>query len=85
VHTLFFSEDAVTLEAKLHRRFTDHRVNMANSRKEFFFVTPEEVKVALCEEVGALLEFQDTVDSEEFLQSLSSWPSWARVRNLGSD
>jgi len=35
-HALFFSEDAVTLEADLHRHFADRAVNRANARKEFF-------------------------------------------------
>jgi len=43
VHTLFFSEDAVALEAELHQHFTTRRVNVANKRKEFFFASPREV------------------------------------------
>src|SRR5690606_38239824 len=39
VHALFFSEDAVGLEAALHRRFADRRVNMVNPRREFFYAT----------------------------------------------
>ena len=78
VHGLFFSEDAVSLEARLHQRFSDRRVNNANTRKEFFFVSPEEVRVALEDELGALLEFTEEAESTEFLQSLGSWPAAAR-------
>ena len=70
VHVLFFSEDAVALEAELHSHFSDRRLNHANSRKEFFFATPLEVKEVLERKVGILLEFHDHMDSEEYLQSL---------------
>lgn len=51
VHTFIFSDDAPGLEAKLHQRFTDQRVNMLNNRKEFFRVSLDEIKKAL-EEFG---------------------------------
>ena len=49
VHALFFTEDAVTVEAELHRRFADKRVNLVNRRREFFAVSPADVKRALKE------------------------------------
>lgn len=36
VHALFFSDDAVTLEAQLHAAFASRRVNHVNQRREFF-------------------------------------------------
>lgn len=74
VHTLFFADDAVALEGKLHHRFGDRRINVVNTRREFFFVTPEAVLEVLKQEIGALLEFDATPTSEEYLQSLGSWP-----------
>jgi len=74
VHALFFSEDAVTLENELHHYFSDRAVNMANSRKEFFFATPAEVREALIEEVGNLLEFTETAEATEYFQSVKYWP-----------
>lgn len=74
VHAIFFSEDAVTLENELHHRFADRAVNSANSRKEFFFASPAEVRVALEEKVGNLLEFTEHAEATEFLQSVGSWP-----------
>jgi hypothetical protein len=74
VHALFFSEDAVTLEAELHSHFTNRRVNLANSRKEFFFASPSEVREVLLSKVGNLLEFDEQAASTEYLQSVSSWP-----------
>lgn len=78
IHTLFFSEDAVTLENELHKHFTDRALNRANSRKEFFFATPAEVRQVLEAKVGNLLEFREEADATEYLQSLNDWPDDAR-------
>ncbi len=80
VHALFFSEDAVGLEAEMHSHFSDRRVNCANSRKEFFFASPSEVRVVLLSKVGNLLEFNEHVESTEFLQSLRYWPEDEKAR-----
>jgi hypothetical protein len=74
VHALFFSEDAVTLEAELHRAFADRRVNFVNERREFFFATPSEVRVQLAGRVGGLLEFTEAPAALEYFQSRSRWP-----------
>ncbi len=74
VHSLFFSEDAVSLESELHRHFEHRRVNLVNSRKEFFFATPAEVQEVLVSKVGNLLEFTEHVEATEFHQSLHHWP-----------
>ena len=78
VHALFFTADAVTLEAELHEHFADQRVNHANNRKEFFFASPAEVRKVLISKVGNLLEFTERADSTEFLQSLRYWPEERR-------
>ena len=49
LHVLIFSEDAVSLEKDLHDRFADRRVNLVNMRREFFYITPNDVKRALDE------------------------------------
>jgi hypothetical protein len=74
VHALFFSDDAVRLEANLHKRFEKSRVNRVNARKEFFFASASEVRLALQEAEGALLEFDETPVSEDFFQSRPGWP-----------
>jgi len=80
VHTIFFSEDAVTLETELHKHFAARALNQTNPRKEFFFATPNEVRDVLMEKVGNLLEFQDKADATEFLQSVGLWPEVNRTR-----
>ena len=74
VHCLFFSEDAVTLEAELHHHFAVKRLNHANARKEFFFATPADVREVLTAKVGNLLEFAEQADATEYLQSVRYWP-----------
>lgn len=46
-HAMIYSEKAPDLEAKLHKEFTDKRVNSANFRKEFFRVSIDEVEQAV--------------------------------------
>lgn len=74
-HTLYFSEDAVTLEAELHRHFAGRALNQANSRKEFFFATPGEVRDVLLDKVGNILEFTEEAEAVEYHQSRGAWPA----------
>ena len=70
VHALFFSDDAVTVEADLHRRFADRRVNRVNTRREFFYASPTEVRDVLSEVTGNLLEFTEEPEAEQYRLSL---------------
>ena len=66
-HAIVFSEDAVTLETRLHQEFADRRVNKVNPRREFFRVTPAEVRHALTRFAGQhLLEFQEVPEALEW-------------------
>lgn len=86
VHTIYFSEDAVSLENELHRHFAARALNQANARKEFFFATPAEVRDVLLNKVGNLLEFHEEADATEYLQSVSAWPErHARAGLLGRE
>jgi hypothetical protein len=80
IHTVYFSEDAVTLENELHRHFAHRAVNQANSRKEFFFATPSEVRDVLASKVGNILEFAEEIEATEYFQSVGRWPTQHRSR-----
>ena len=70
VHALIFSDDAVGLENKLHARFSGKRVNLVNMRREYFYVSPGEVRDALVEIGGQqLLEFRDIPEAPEWRAS----------------
>ena len=68
-HALFFAQDAVEIEAELHRRFAEHRVNRVNLRREFFYATPEEVREQLLQVAGDILQFEPEPAAVEFHQS----------------
>jgi hypothetical protein len=70
VHALVFSHDAVGLENRLHHEFADRRVNLVNERREFFYVTPTEVREALARIDGnALLTYDEIPEALEWHQS----------------
>ncbi len=69
VHALHFSDDAVGVEAEMHRRLADRRVNRVNQRREFFYATPSEVRDLLSEVAGDLLRYEETAEAAEYRQS----------------
>lgn len=71
VHALFFSDDAVGVEAMLHRQFAPERLNKVNCRKEFFRVHPQAVLDALRQHKISVLEFNTHAAAEDFR---ASWP-----------
>lgn len=73
VHAIYFSEDAVALEAELHAAFSERRLNQVNLRREFFFATPAEVCAVLAEKVGNLLEFTEDPEATQYYQSRQLW------------
>lgn len=71
VHAMIFSDDAPTLENTLHKTFHDQRVNMVNSRKEFFNITLEEIRDVINKHHDKTVEFTMTALAEEYRQSKS--------------
>lgn len=49
VHYMIYTDDAPKLEAQLHQRFTESRINVDNYRKEFFRVPLTEITEVLNE------------------------------------
>jgi len=68
VHAVIFSEDAPALEAELHRRFADRRLNMVNHRREFFYVTIDEIAAVVRRQCGDV-ELTLVAEAMEFFQS----------------
>ena len=56
---LVFSEQVFDLEAKLHRRLDEYRVNKENTRKEFFYGDPSDVIKILRDEFNQEVYFID--------------------------
>ena len=88
VHALIFSKDAVGLETELHRQFASKRVNQVNSRKEFFYATPAEVRDALQRFAGQhLIEFTEEPQALEWRagrRTGEAWASTARASTAGA-
>ena len=67
VHAMIRTTDAPSLEKALHKHFDTRRVNLENSKKEFFYVTLDEIQrelVALKEELNIEAEIQITMAAE---------------------
>ncbi len=69
VHAMIYSEDAPALEARLHREFTHNRVNVVNTRKEFFHIELESIKGKVEEIFGNNVEFRMTAIAQEYYES----------------
>lgn len=66
VHAMIFSDDAPALEAALHRAFEDRKLNMVNTRREFFNVTLDEIKEVVKANFDKTVEFIDVPDAEQY-------------------
>lgn len=66
VHALIFSDNAPALEAALHRRFENEKVNKVNQRREFFHATLDEIKQVVKENYDKTVEFTDKPDAEQY-------------------
>lgn len=69
VHALIFSDNAPALEAALHRAFEDRKLNMINTRREFFRVSLDEIKAVVKEHFDKTVDFIDVPPAEQFRQS----------------
>lgn len=69
VHAMIFSDDAPALEAALHRAFDDKKVNMINTRREFFHVTLEEIEEVVKKNFDKTVEFTKIPNAEQYRES----------------
>ena len=70
VHALIFSDNAPALEAALHRAFENRKVNMINTRREFFNVTLEEIEAEVKKNYDKTVEFIKFAPAEQYRESL---------------
>jgi len=68
VHAMIYSDDAPALENSLHKLFDSQRVNLVNSRKEFFKVTLEEIEVQ-AKKTSNNVEFIKTAEAKDYTES----------------
>ncbi|WPC67211.1 DUF4041 domain-containing protein [Rhodoferax ferrireducens] len=70
VHALVFSDNAPTLEAKLHSRFAAGRLNKVNGRKEFFRADLKEIEAVIRTNYDAVVEVTHAAPAEQYRESL---------------
>lgn len=70
VHAMVFSENAPSLEAKLHERFAAGRLNKVNGRKEFFRADIAEIESVIRENYDAAVEVTHEAPAEQYRESL---------------
>lgn len=70
VHAIIFSDDAPSMESELHRRFSHHRVNAVNLRKEFFRVDLDEIEREAFAIAGDNVDFKRTIAADEYYETL---------------
>jgi len=68
VHAMIYSDDAPALENSLHKLFDSQRVNLVNSRKEFFRVTLEEIEEQ-AKKISSSVEFIKTAEAKDYNES----------------
>lgn len=69
VHAMIYSEDAPSLEKKLHHHFNHERVNKVNYKKEFFRTSLTNVKSYL-DELGIQAKFTLKAEAMQYRESL---------------
>lgn len=69
VHAMIFSDNAPALEAALHHAFEDRKLNMVNTRREFFRVSLDEIKKVVQKNYDKTVEFYEIPMAEQFRQS----------------
>lgn len=71
-HAVVFSDDAVSLEKRLHDEMSHLRINQVNQRKEFFRMSPGAVKELLEQLAGEhLLIYKEDAEAVEWRMSQS--------------
>lgn len=66
VHAMIFTDDAPGLESALHKAFENRKLNMVNTRREFFNVTLDEIKSEIKKNFDKTVEFKDVPDAEQY-------------------
>ena len=70
VHAMLFSDNAPSLEAKLHLRFAAGRLNKVNGRKEFFRADIADIESVIRSNYDAVVEVTREAAAEQYRESL---------------
>lgn len=81
VHAMIYSEDAPTLEKRLHRHFLRQQINKVNPRKEFFKIDLEGIREEL-NRLGVETHWTMLAEAHEYRESLKIEHEIAKNPNL---
>ena len=70
VHAMISSDDAPTLERRLHERFSEFRINRVNARKEFFHIPLQHLR-DYARDQGLEATFTLAAEASEYRESLA--------------
>jgi hypothetical protein len=70
LHALIYTEDAPALEGQLHDTFDEYRVNLVNSRKEFFRVPLSKVHAEI-KKINEEVDFIFDAEAREYKESVA--------------
>lgn len=87
---MIFSDDAPALEAALHRAFEDKKLNMINTRREFFNVTLDEIKEVVKSNYDKTIEKERTtmplpIEKFRTIKDIYSLPEGQRAELIDGD
>jgi len=70
VHAMIYSENAPELETAFHEFLGERRINLSNSRKEFFQITLDEIE-KFAKERGLKVEFTKLAEAKEYRETVA--------------
>lgn len=66
VHAMIFCDDAPRLEAALHKEFEDRKMNLVNTRREFFKASLSEIEEVIKKNYDKTVEFKEVPDADQY-------------------
>lgn len=81
IHAMIYSENAPELENELHRLFDGQRVNMMNTRKEFFRVALDQIEKAV-KARNSEIEFTKVAEAREYRETVALLDAQENIKPL---
>jgi len=70
IHAMIYSENAPSLENILHTHFDKKRVNLVNPRREFFYISLDEIE-KICNQEGLKVELTKVAEARQYRETLA--------------
>lgn len=70
VHAMIFSDDAPGLESQLHKAFESRKLNIVNSRREFFYANLDDIEKVVKQNHDKTVDFKKTPEAEQYRETI---------------